>query len=269
MNKIELLFSDLKQQKQTAFMPFITAGDPNLNFTERLLKQLDDAGCHLIELGIPYSDPIADGPVIQESYGRALKSGIKLNQILEMLERVTPNLRAPVVLMVSVAIIQRHGYHSFLEMAAAAGVAGLIVPDLPSDDSDSLLADCQKWNLALIQLITPTTKPDRVRQTLQRASGFIYYVSIAGITGERNELPQHLSDNIAQLKQQTSLPVCVGFGISKPEHLDRLRNVADGFIVGSAIVRRLSEISQEKTEGVAETEIIEYVRSMLQATNSP
>jgi tryptophan synthase alpha chain len=268
MNRIELLFSQLKEQNQTAFMPFITAGDPNLEFTARLIQQLDAAGCHLIELGIPYSDPIADGPVIQESYGRALQAGVKLQQIFEMLERLKSDLRCPLVLMVSIAIIHRHGSESFLRTAAAAGVAGLIIPDLPSDDSDWLLHDCQKWNLSLVQLITPTTKPERVAETLRRANGFLYYVSIAGITGERTELPRQLVEQIGQLKQQTDLPVCVGFGISRPEHIQHLGGVADGVIVGSAIVRKISEISNTKSQEVVEAEIIEYIRSMLAATRS-
>lgn len=265
MSDIDRLFAELKKTNKQAFMPFITAGDPHLELTQRLLLALDKIGCDLIELGIPYSDPIADGPIIQESYGRALKAKVRLVDIFEMLTRVTPQLKAPVVMMVSYAMIHRHGLVKFISQAVDCGVAGLIVPDLPADESEALADHCFPAGLSLIQLITPTTQFERALETLKRCSGFIYYVSVAGITGERKELPPELIDNIKWLKQQTDLPVCVGFGISQPDHIRRLSAVADGYIVGSAIVRRLAEVASGKPEDEVEATVIDFCQTMLSA----
>ncbi len=242
-SKIDDLFRRLRSQQQKAFMPFITAGDPDLKFTEDLLVALDKTGCHLIELGIPYSDPIADGPVIQESYSRALTGGVRLDDILDMLGRTTSRLQAPVVMMVSYAIIFRHGIDSFIQRTTAVGVAGVIVPDLPADESLEFLEQCRQYQLDLIQLVTPTTSPHRRQQILDRSSGFVYYVSVAGITGERQALPKELLANLETIRRETDLPICLGFGISSPEQVTALRAAADGFIVGSAIVRRIAAAS--------------------------
>lgn len=264
---IDSLFSKLKSANQIAFMPFITAGDPNLKFTEKLLLALDAAGCHLVELGIPYSDPIADGPVIQASYTRALNGGTKLAAIFEMLARVTPQLKMPVVTMVSYAIIYRAGVDEYLRRAKAAGVAGAIVPDLPVDESAELAAKCRQHDFSLIQLITPTTPRERAIEIAKHTTGFIYYVSVTGITGERTELPAELSDNIAWLKTQTDLPICVGFGISQPEHVQRLKPVADGLIVGSAIVKRIAEAGTQG-EAATLTAATDFAKTMLAAVKS-
>ncbi len=263
MSSIEETFRQRNQRR--AFMPFVTAGDPNLAFTERLLIELDQNGCDLIELGIPYSDPIADGPVIQESYTRALSGGVKLASIFEMLGRVTPKIQAPIVTMVSYSIVHRVGVNSYLQRAKQVGVAGLIVPDLPADESESLAAKCGEQGLSLIQLVTPTTHPERVRQIMDRSTGFIYYVSVAGITGERNVLPAELEASIAKLRAETSLPICIGFGISQPEHIERLKHVADGFIVGSAIVKRIATASSGSPEETVIADVVQYAKSMLAA----
>lgn len=245
MSAIDQLFTRLKTNGEKAFMPFITAGDPNLDFTEQLLLELDNAGCHLVEVGIPYSDPIADGPVIQASYTRALNAGTKLDAIFAMLTRVTPAIKMPAVTMVSYAIIYRTGIEEFLKKAIAAGVAGAIVPDLPVDESAKLADKCREHDFSLIQLITPTTPRERARTIARQTTGFIYYVSVTGITGERTELPPELMENLQWLRQQTELPICVGFGISHPDHVRLLQPVSDGLIVGSAIVRRIAEASSD------------------------
>jgi tryptophan synthase alpha chain len=265
MSRIDDCFAQLKKSSRRAFLPFITAGDPNLGFTEQLLLTLDAAGCHLIELGIPYSDPIADGPVIQESYTRALQQGIKLRAIFEMLERVIPQLKAPLVIMISYAIIHRLGTERFLQLAQQAGVSGAIVPDLPADESDALAETCRSLDFSLIQLVTPTTRPDRALQIVKRSTGFVYYVSVAGITGERKELPPELISNVGQLKQHTALPICVGFGISQPEHIQQLKPVADGFIVGSAIVKMVARVSSGVDSWDIINEIQKFVQQMLKA----
>ena len=240
MSAIDQLFTDLRRQGRKALMPFITAGDPDLHFTADVLRKLVAQGAHLCELGIPYSDPIADGPVIQASYTRALARKLRLGQIFEMLTEVAPELSAPLVTMVSYAIVYRHGVERYVIDAKAAGVAGLIVPDLPADEAAELVDVCRREDVSLIELVTPTTSRDRALRIIERTTGFIYYVSVAGITGERRELPPEIAENVAWLREQTELPICIGFGISQPEHVRALAPVADGLIVGSAIVRRMA-----------------------------
>ena len=256
MSSIDELFDRLKQNDQKAFMPFVTAGDPHLDFTEELLVALDKAGCQLAEVGIPYSDPIADGPVIQASYTRALERDLRLDDIFAMLQRTTAKIKMPVVTMVSYAIIYRTGIDEFLCSAMAAGVAGAIVPDLPVDESAVLAAKCCELDFSLIQLITPTTENQRAIEILEQATGFIYYVSVTGITGERTELPDDLTEKTSWLRQQTQLPICIGFGISQPEHVQLLKPVSDGVIVGSAIVRRIAKAT---TDSIPKPEVIDDV----------
>ena len=222
-------------------MPFVTAGDPDLEFTATALREVVKHGGSLCEVGIPYSDPIADGPVIQASYTRALNNKIKLADILKMLSGVAPTLGAPVVTMVSYAIIYRHGLKQYVTDAKAAGIAGLIVPDMLVEESAELSRLCRDADISLIQLITPTTNRDRALRIAETSTGFIYYVSVTGITGERVELPVSLIENVTWLRGQTPLPICIGFGISQPKHVRLLAPVADGLIVGSAIVRRIAE----------------------------
>lgn len=263
MSQIDKLFQTLRAGGQKAFMPFITAGDPDLEFTGELLKKLDATGCHLAEVGIPYSDPIADGPVIQASYTRALNAGTKLDAILAMLKSVTPDIKMPVVTMISYAIIYRVGLDAFLDKATEAGVAGAIVPDMPVDESAEFAAKCKERDFSLIQLVTPTTPRERALKIAENSSGFIYYVSIAGITGERTSLPADLVDNVSWLREQTELPICVGFGISQPEHAEVLKPVADGMIVGSAIVRRIAVIEEGTSKQNAIADVEAFCKEML------
>ncbi len=268
MSSIDDLFARLRSEGKKAFMPFVTAADPDLEFTQSLLKALDATGCHLAELGIPYSDPIADGPVIQASYTRALNGGVKLEAIFDMVANTTPQLSMPIVTMVSYAIIYRLGLDEYLKQAKAAGVAGAIVPDMPVDESAEFAAKCRAADFSLIQLITPTTTKQRAIEIAQQTTGFIYYVSIAGITGERTELPPDLLDNLRWLRQQTDLPICVGFGISKPEHVELLKPVADGMIVGSAIVRKIASAHPAeggKTAATVITDVSDFARTMIDA----
>lgn len=268
MSAIDKLFQRLKSEGKKAFMPFVTAGDPSLDFTAAILKRLDAEGCHLAELGIPYSDPIADGPVIQDSYTRSLQGGTKLSGIFAMASEVTSEISMPVVTMVSYAIIYRMGIDEYLQQAIAAGISGAIVPDMPVDESDELAAKCKALDFSLIQLITPTTPRDRVVQIAEQTTGFIYYVSITGITGERTELPADLADNLTWLKSVTDLPICVGFGISKLEHVEVLKPVADGLIVGSAIVRRIAAATNDpsKNQDVMD-DVGGFAQGMLSAIN--
>jgi tryptophan synthase alpha chain len=259
MNRIDALFSRLKSEGRHALMPFVTAGDPDLPTTSALIAEMIARGAHMVEVGIPYSDPIADGPVIAASYHRALGRGIKLDQIFQMLRGLRaeaaggPSVSAPFVTMVSYAIVLRRGVDRYLGDAVAAGVDGLIVPDLPVEEAEGLCRKATEHDLRLIQLITPTTPRDRAVRIARATTGFIYYVSVAGITGERTTLPAELAENVAWLRTQTELPICIGFGISLPEHIRTLAPVADGLIIGSALVRRLSGAeARPRSEVVAE-----------------
>jgi len=262
MSAIDRLFKRLRAEGRKALMPFVTAGDPDLEFTGKLVHRLARRGASMFEIGLPYSDPIADGPVIQASYTRALDRGVRLAEILAMLGRTTPEIESPVVTMGSYATVYRHGPRAFVTEAKAAGVAGAIVPDLPVEESDELAAICRAEDFSLIQLVTPTTPRDRAQRIAEQTTGFIYYVSVTGITGERNALPTALVDQVAWLREQTPLPICIGFGISRPEHVRRLAPVADGLIVGSAIVRRVAECGERSREEVL-SEIERYVGGLL------
>ncbi len=247
MNRIDALFSRLKSEGRRALMPFLTAGDPDLATTAALITELVARGAHMVEVGIPYSDPIADGPVISASYTRALQKGVKVDQIFQTLRTLRAETSgsaltvAPIVTMVSYAIVLRRGPDRYLRDAVTSGIDGLIVPDLPVEESGGLLRLATAMDLKLIQLVTPTTPRDRALRIAETTTGFLYYVSVAGITGERRAMPPELVQNVAWLRGQTHLPVCIGFGISQPEHVRQLAPVADGLIVGSALVKRLAE----------------------------
>lgn len=272
MNRIDALFERLRSEGRRALMPFITAGDPDLPTTAALIHAMVKHGADMVELGIPYSDPIADGPVIAASYHRALTKGIKVDQILQTLRVLRSEAEAtrcavaatPIVTMLSYAIIHRTGVEHYLDAASNAGVDGLIVPDLPVEEASELLAKVTARGLKLIQLVTPTTPRDRAVQIARTTTGFLYYVSVAGITGERTEIPPELKENVAWLRTQTALPICIGFGISTPEHVRQLAPVADGLIVGSALVRRLAASESKNNEALV-AEIAQFVGALAEA----
>ncbi|MFO0888071.1 MAG: tryptophan synthase subunit alpha [Isosphaeraceae bacterium] len=273
MNRIDALFRRLKDERRRALMPFVTAGDPDLGTTAVLINELTRRGADLIEVGIPYSDPIADGPVIAASYHRALERGVRVSHIFQTLRTLRAESSAtleqtPLVSMVSYAIIHRVGIERYLNDAGTAGFDGLIVPDLPLEESEGLMQKATARGLKLIQLITPTTPRERAVQIARLTSGFIYYVSVAGITGERRSLPPELVENVAWLRTQTDLPICIGFGIGSPEQVRELAPVADGLIVGSALVRRLAEAVNRPRKDVVE-EIGEFIGELAGALRSP
>lgn len=264
MSAIDERFKELRQAGKKAFLPFITAGDPSLEVTAKLLKVLADCGSAIGEVGIPYSDPIADGPVIQASYTRALNAGIKLRDIFKTVADVSPSLTMPLVSMVSYAVIHRLGMEKYVNDAQAAGFSGVIVPDLLAEEASELRAVCAREDFSLIHLVTPTTTPERMLRIAESSTGFVYFVSVTGITGERNELPAELLDKVAWLRERTKVPVCIGFGISRKEHVEKLAPVADGIIVGSAIVRRVTEVP-DPNESLAGVE--ELARELISALN--
>ena len=256
MNPIDGLFQRLRSQGRKAFIPFVTAGDPDLDATAYLVRDLAVRGASLIEIGFPYSDPIADGPTIQASYTRALAKRLQLDDVFRAigaLSRKPPfaDGAVPLVAMIAYSLVQRRGLKDFLTQSQKAGICGAIVPDLPVEEAGELLALAAERDFKLIQLVTPTTPRERAARIAQASTGFLYYVSIAGITGERDRLPEGLSSQLRWLRTQTELPICVGFGISKPEHARQLREVADGIIVGSALVRHLEQAGKKPLAEIA------------------
>jgi tryptophan synthase alpha chain len=264
MTPVDRLFQNLRQSGRKAFMPFVTAGDPDVDFTADVIRELDRRGCSMCEVGIPYSDPIADGPVIQASYTRALGKKIKLPDIINMLSRVSRDVKMPLVTMVSYAIVYRYGLQRYVAEMKTAGVSGAIVPDLLVEESAELAAVCKAADFNLIQLVTPTTPRDRAVRIAQSSTGFLYYVSVTGITGERTVLPPLLLENVAWLRTKTDLPICIGFGISQPDHVKLLAPVADGVIVGSAIVRRIADAATNSRPAVLK-DVGDYAATLLAA----
>lgn len=264
MSAIDQLFQRLRASNRKALMPFVTAGDPDLAMTAEVIRRLARRGASLFELGLPYSDPVADGPVIQESFTRALDKKIKLSHIFDMAKGVTAEVSAPIVTMGSYSIVYRHGLEAYVRDARRSGIAGAIVPDLPAEESGPLADICRREDFSLIHLITPTTPRDRAVRIAERTTGFIYYVSVAGVTGERTALPPEIVDNVGWLREQTELPICIGFGISRPEHVRLLAPVADGLIVGSAVVRRIAEANTRARDEVLD-EVDAYVAELLAA----
>ena len=249
-------------------MPFLAAGDPDIATTGRLIQILAESGADLIEVGFPYSDPIADGPVIQSSYTRALNNNLKLKDIFRGVSEVREKVSCPLVAMVSYSIIFRTGTDSFVRQAHDAGFCGLIVPDLPGDEATEFAAVVASQGIDLIQLIAPTTPLDRAARILQNATGFVYCIAVAGTTGARTELAPELAEMLKSLRTQTGLPLAVGFGISHPKQVDDLRELADGVIVGSAIMRYLQELSGDPTKiEAAMTHIAEYASSIAQTAH--
>jgi tryptophan synthase alpha chain len=254
MNAIDQAFEELRAKKRRAFMPFITAGDPDLQATTALIKELTKAGATLIEIGFPYSDPIADGPTIQASYTRALASHLTLDAIFRHFREnhgaEAKDRSVPLVAMVSYALLLRRGLERFLEDAKSAGFSGAIVPDLPLEESQTLAKLARERDFKLIFLVTPTTPLDRARKIAEASTGFLYFVSVTGITGERRELPPKLKSQLSSLRDSTKIPICVGFGISTPEHVRALRDFVDGIIVGSALVRPLEQVGKRPLEQI-------------------
>lgn len=222
-----------------AFIPFLPAGYPSLAATAELLGRLNGIA-DLIEVGVPFSDPVADGPVIQAAYTLALNQGVRVDDVMNLGE---PSAGPPRVLMASYSLIVRRGPGRFVERALAGGYAGAVVPDLPCDEADEFAALCADRDFRLILLVTPTTPPERAARIAAMATGFVYVVSVSGITGQRDRLPDELAGQLTRLRSLTDKPLCVGFGVSTPEHVRQVKDYADGVIVGSALVKVLASES--------------------------
>ncbi|NLW86660.1 MAG: tryptophan synthase subunit alpha [Planctomycetes bacterium] len=241
-NRLVKLFAELKAASKKTLLPFLSAGYPDLETTGLLLDELQARGVRACELGFPFSDPVADGPVIQNSYAAALEQGATCDGILD----VVRNYRSgggsmALAAMVSYSIIYRHGVNEFLETCKSAGFDAMIIPDLPMEESQAVGPAADRLGLCNVLLVAPTTSPERRIEIARRSRGFIYYVSVAGITGQRDSLPEETIRGVEELRKHVQTPVCVGFGISDPQTVATVCQVADGAIVGSAIVKRLMD----------------------------
>lgn len=247
MTAISDRFETLKHNRECALIPFITAGDPDLETTAAALQILDRNGADIIELGVPYSDPLADGPVIQAAATRALQRGTKFEQVLEMLQATTPKMRSPIVLFIYYNPILHRGIEKFLQEIAAAGVAGLVVPDLPLEEAAGLLQPAGEMGIDVTLLVAPTSSAERIQAIAHSSQGFIYLVSVTGVTGMRTQIQTRVSDLLKEIRNVTDKPIGVGFGISDPAQARQVREWgADAAIVGSAFVKRLGEGTPEQ-----------------------
>jgi tryptophan synthase alpha chain len=260
-DRIGLCFRRLKAQKERALVTFITAGDPDISTTASVMPLLEQSGADIIELGIPFSDPMADGPVIQRASERALASGITIPDILEMVRKVRPSISIPVVLMGYSNPIYSYGWERFANDAAEAGVDGLLLVDLPPEEAGELLPAASKAGLKIIFLLTPTSDESRIVLAARAGSGFLYYVTVTGVTGVRQELGINLSDNLSAIHSLSKLPVVAGFGVSTPEQAARTSASADGVVVGSAIVKLFEQYEGRRLM----EEVASLVRSLKKA----
>jgi tryptophan synthase alpha chain len=241
MISVSSCFQSLRDRHECALIPFITAGDPDLATTAQALIALDRAGADIIELGVPYSDPLADGPVIQAAATRALNNGVKLADVLEVVAKVSPEIKAPIILFTYYNPILNLGIPEFLRRIVAAGVKGLVVPDLPLEESTTLLEPASLMGIEVIMLVAPTSPPDRMKAIAASAQGFVYLVSVTGVTGMREGMGSNVAGILNQLRSLTDKPIAVGFGISDPIQAKQIKELgADGVIVGSAMVKKLA-----------------------------
>ena len=257
--RLESMFETLRKKKQKALIAYLMAGDPGLAETEQLVVALEEAGADIIELGVPFSDPIADGPVIQQAAERALKSGTSLRKILDSVKSLRRRTEIPIVLMLYYNSIHAMGCEEFCKTASAAGVDGLIVPDMPPDEAGPLKKPAEAAGLPLIFLLAPTSTTDRRKLVAKESHGFVYYVSLTGITGSKLSNIGDIQDNIKKLRKVSGSPIAVGFGVATPEDAAQVSKMADGVIVGSAIVKRIASHQQDPA---MIRHVAEFVRSL-------
>lgn len=251
MSKIRKAFENGK-----AFIPFVTGGDPTLDVTEQLLYAMQDAGADLIEIGIPFSDPVAEGIVIQEANERALAAGCTTDKLFDMILRARQKVTVPMVFLTYVNPIYTYGKEKFMKRCVECGMDGIIVPDLPYEEKEELSGVCEQYDVDLISLIAPTSH-ERIRMIAKEAKGFVYCVSSLGVTGVRSEIKTNIAEMTKMVKEETDVPCAVGFGISTPEQAAAMARVSDGAIVGSAIVKLVAKHGENAVSAVAQ-----YVREM-------
>jgi tryptophan synthase alpha chain len=269
MSRIGETFERLRAAGERALVVYLTAGDPSLADTHALVCEADRRGADVIELGIPFSDPVADGPVIQRAAERALRQGASLARVLDMIAKLRAEVRAPLVPFTYYNPVLSFGLDAFARVAHEAGVDGLIVPDLPPEEAGPLSAAIGPAGIDLVHLVAPTTTPARARLIAERSRGFIYVVSLTGVTGERQELPANLAASLGRLRRLTQKPLCVGFGIGRPEQAEAVGRLADGVVVGSAIVRLVEERTGSPTLVEDVGRFIESLKAPLRPAGAP
>jgi tryptophan synthase alpha chain len=247
-------------QSPPGLWPFLVAGYPSLGATAQLLRHLAGLPIRGVEIGFPFSDPVADGPVIQRAFNYALEQRVQVKDIFAMIAEVRGELKAPMMAMVSGSIVYRIGIESFVDSAAASGLDGLIVPDVPAEEGAGIAEACAQRNLRFPMLVAPTTPHERREKIARMASGFLYYVSVQGTTGQRDRLPEALEQQVREVRAQTKMPVLVGFGISSRGQLREVCGYSDGGIVGSAIVQAMT---QELERGAGEDQAIEAAAALV------
>ncbi|MCK4648158.1 tryptophan synthase subunit alpha [bacterium] len=265
MKRIEAKFKELKKKKKTALIPFITAGDPDIKTTKALVLEIERRGADIIELGVPFSDPIADGPTIQEADIRSLKHKTSLSDVLNLVKDLRKKTEVPLVLMTYYNLLYNYGIEKFVIQARKSGVDGVIAADLPVEEAGELKKYAREGNLNTIFLASPTSSPQRLKLIAKETRGFIYYVSLTGVTGARKKLPEDLIFSLKRLKRFTKKPIAVGFGISKPEHIRKIRRYADGAVVGSAIVSVIEKNLKSKN---LVKKVGDFVQGLVQACES-
>jgi len=252
MNRIDQKFKQLKEQKKKAFIAYICVGDPDIKTTKSLVLELEESGVDIIELGVPFSDPLADGPTIQQASQRALKHKINLPKIFSLVRSLRKDTDIPIVLMTYYNPIYDYGLNDFIKAAHKAGVDGVIVPDLIPEEADELIFISRAYDFNTIFLAAPTSTKDRIRMIAKKSKGFIYYVSLTGVTGARKSLSSDIRQHIRQIRTITKKPVCIGFGVSTPKQVRELSQFSDGLIVGSAIINKFKESSKNTKKAVKE-----------------
>jgi len=262
MGRIDETFGRVRREGSSALITFITAGDPDLAATERLIPLMAGAGADIIELGVPFSDPMADGPTIQRASERALLAGTTLEAILEMVSRVRLVSQVPLVLMGYFNPVMQYGVERFVRDAAGAGVDGVLLVDLPPEEAAGFKKLADAVGLATIFLLTPTSDDARIERVLRFGNGFLYYVSVTGVTGARQQLAGSVLDRVTEIRQRTAMPVVVGFGVSTPEQAGQLAAQADGVVVGSALVKLFEEYRGEELEKRLTAGIADLKRGM-------
>jgi len=270
MSSIENKFAELRKKREAALIPFVTAGDPNLATTLKILHALEKGGADCIELGIPFSDPTADGPTIQRSSERALRNGLSLPRIFQLVRDFRRTSEVPIVLFGYFNPIFHYGLENFCRAAARAGADGVLCVDLPPEESAELKRWTDAKGLDLVFLLSPTSGPDRVRLVAKRGRGFIYYVSVTGVTGARRALDNRLRSEVARVRRATSLPVGVGFGISTPKQAAWIASFADAAVVGSALVERIEKAKGPEAKARSAGAFVSSLkRAMKQVVKNP
>jgi tryptophan synthase alpha chain len=257
VSRIEERFTQLRTQQKTGLVTYITAGDPNLQQSAEIIKRLDRAGADVLEIGVPFSDPLADGPVIQRATERALAAGVTLTQVLGMLKSVRPAISAPIVIFSYANPILRMGLDQFVKEAAAAGVDGVLTLDMPPEEGDVFRSAFSAAGIDTIFLLSPTTSVERIRRAATLGSGFLYGISRLGVTGMRDNVEASANELASRVKSETQMPLALGFGISRPEHVRSIGQCADAAVVGSALV---SVIADHGSSPDIATRVGDYIR---------